>query len=265
MKNNYKSIKALFLLGAISLSWQSSLIANERNLEQIEEKGGFKRSYQPDDPSGSQGSATKKQRTGATETQIFPLMSLPDAIIPKISLPDAIIPKIFIFLSPRKDQNALFSLLSSCKMLNKLVKNRYAQANEAERHHPWKFDLCLENLLPSTLYIFNTRMQTILGLYANIIGNAGNRIDHIQFEKLCYPFVGPFWEKIPLFFEMTLPVTYIQLLHVQLSSRHPTTFQVPLDKNWRTLMAQKTQICLELFRYISRKNEPKYQNEMALY
>jgi hypothetical protein len=262
MKNNYKTINYLLLLGTLSFCWHSNTLAREMdfggakvNPDKLEKKTRAKRNNDEESLSTHDNGFPIKQ---SLEDNSLSIQKNLDFLAE--GLPDDTIRHISHFFDFFKDRNALLALSTADTRLHALIENEYVKANENENHCPWQVMLFLPKSLPSTLYILNTRMRTILGLYVNIKNDWANNIDRVRFERLCSPFITT-----PLFLENTLPVRYIELLQLDLSVRKPTPFQILSGNLSQDLLQQKKETCSRKLSRIASQQDSKFQNEGALY
>ena len=153
MNKNYKFIKTALLLSALSCFWQGNPLA----MEEVEKRGDKRKL-----------------------DQAALLNQDPDCYFK--GFPDETISKILQYFDLKKDQNTLLALMTSCKTFFHFGNHEYSEANKAERHYPWQDSLSLN---PSTVYILNTRMLRILGLYNNIMCYTSREWKSCKLENFC--------------------------------------------------------------------------------
>ena len=229
MTKNYKTIKNLLLLGTLSIFCYSSAstmevdsdklvikITSKRNptqagLESNETTFPIKQSYEndflpktekqiflPKDILDKEEDGSFKQSDSGLSV-IECLAPTKKSAFGERYLPLEMIDYMIRFLDLSKDQNTLLTLSITNTKLHALVENMYTAANKHENHRPWQVSLPLTKSLPSTLYILNTRLRTILGLYANIRIDLSRDSDRIHFERLCSRFIiNPLFNKLAL-------------------------------------------------------------------
>ena len=230
MNKNYKFIKTALLLSALSSCWQGDPLA----MEEVEKRGDKRKL-----------------------DQAALLNQDPDCCFK--GFPDETISKIIQYFDLKKDQNTLLALMTSCKTFFHFGNHEYSEANKAERHYPWQDNLSLN---PSTVYILNTRMLRILGLYNNIMcyNNMAEDRDRIRFERLCDQFANT-----PLFSAPPVAVNYVTMLRCDVEFRNLTPFQLPFRNDFQKALETKKQKSIDKLSRIANQLNPVLQNEATLY
>ncbi|AIK97205.1 F-box protein [Candidatus Odyssella acanthamoebae] len=270
--NKFNKIKTILLLSALFFYGQNNVwaqdnsLAAEKELPQVGCKrtadqvylGAQEESYLQDEPSVKK-QCINKDATSSKTSQENPVVSMQteDDYFGPLRLgllPNEILEEILNLFNIKEkgDRNALLSISAVCKGLRDIVLSIYNKGNKAEHHYPWQDH---QTLSPITLYIANSNLRTLLGLYVNIKENWAQEADRIRFARLCAQF-----GKGPLAFASK----YIEFLHFNLNCDAPTLLQRPL-LNLRNQLPIKMQSLEEELAKIVDRQDPNSQNEIALY
>lgn len=225
---DYKKIKSLLLLSALSLCGQSSAMDVEDN-----DRQGMKRLLEKPNLSSLKN---EYSFYGFPEETLWELMH---------------------FFDPAEDQKTLLALAGSCKKFNTFVTQKYLTANEGNKHKGWQDNL---SLAPSTVYVLNQCVQEILGWYTDIQMDRADAVDRIRFERSCAHF-----QKVPYFAKDSIVVQYVDFLKLHLACTKPSQLQASLGNPLRRRMLVREEDCTEKFASIVGQENVAFQNETALY